>query len=106
MGHHQRHAPYRAAGALVGVLAALAALTLTPLAVLDAMPSLCLWRWLHLPCWGCGTVRALAALLHGDLERAWGYNHNIIVTVPALLGVILSSSISIIRTLKRPSRCA
>jgi len=87
----------RAGGALGLILVGLFALALIPSSALGAMPSLCLWHRLHLPCWGCGSVRALASLVHGHPARAWEYNHNIILTAPLLLALLVTTARETIR---------
>ena len=57
--------------------------------VLARGPDLCLWRHLfHLAgCPACGTTRALAALFHGQVVRAWGFNHNVALTGPTMIAL-------------------
>jgi len=88
----------RAGWTLALGVAGLSALALLPPAMLEAMPSLCLWRALHLPCWGCGSVRALAWLMHGHPARAWACNHNVILTAPLLAALLV---VATGRTLRR-----
>ncbi len=40
-------------------------------------------------CPGCGAQRALHALLHGHIDRAWGYNPFLFFAVPAALFFIV-----------------
>jgi len=86
--------------AMVLVLAAI--LAAVPHTTLDALPSFCLWHRLDLPCWGCGTVRSLSALLHADWGSAWRHNPNIIVTAPLLAGIALTSCQRTIRAALHP----
>jgi hypothetical protein len=56
----------------------------------------CLFNWLTgLDCVGCGTTRALQALLHGDLAAAASFNLFMLVWLPllsfALLGLWLKA---------------
>jgi hypothetical protein len=53
--------------------------------------SFCLFKLLtgH-RCYGCGLVRGLSAVLHGDLRAAWDLNHLNAVTIP-LLGYLYFS---------------
>lgn len=44
-------------------------------------------------CPGCGSQRALHALLHGDISRAWGYNPYIFFAVPAAVVFISVESL-------------
>ena len=80
---------------MVILLGALLALALVPPTVLERLPSLCLWHRLNLPCWGCGTVRALSALLHGDVAGAWRINHNVAGTAPLLLALLTGQALAI-----------
>lgn len=43
------------------------------------------YRYLHLFCPGCGSTRALAALLHGRVIEAMHYNPLFVALVPLLL---------------------
>ncbi len=38
-----------------------------------------------LMCPGCGTLRALHALMHGDIGRAWAFNPLLVVTLPLFM---------------------
>jgi hypothetical protein len=44
-----------------------------------------IFTYLHLQCPGCGTTRALAALLHGNLREALHYNPLTTALLPAAL---------------------
>ena len=54
----------------------------------------CLFKTIFgLPCPGCGSLRALHQLLHGNLEAAWTLNKPVVVGLPlaavvALIGVV------------------
>jgi hypothetical protein len=73
--------------------AALLAATLTALAVLfrfpperyNFYPRCPIYTYLHLQCPGCGTTRALAALLHGDIGAALHYNPLTTILLPIVL---------------------
>ena len=65
--------------------------------MLDSLPSVCLWHHLQLPCWGCGTLRAASAALHGEWLRAWGYNHNVVIALPLAVGVVAAKAWGMVR---------
>jgi hypothetical protein len=94
--------PLVAGARYVILLAAIAALAAVPHTALESLPSLCLWHHLGLPCWGCGTVRALSAFLHGDLASAWRHNHNIVLTAPLLAILLYGSLKRMVRLYVRP----
>jgi hypothetical protein len=48
-------------------------------------PACPVYRYLHLYCPGCGSTRALAALLHGRIMEAMHYNPFFVALVPVLL---------------------
>jgi hypothetical protein len=61
---------------------------LLPTAWLERGPSLCLvTRITGKACPGCGTLRSLSALAHGNVRRAWQYNRLVFIVAP-LLGFI------------------
>jgi hypothetical protein len=72
---------------LAVLLAVLGFVSLASAPALERGPTLCLWRWLfHLSaCPACGSTRALEAFVHGRWAEAWAFNHNVVVTAPALL---------------------
>lgn len=43
-----------------------------------------IWSLFHVQCPGCGTTRALAALLHGHVEQAMRFNHLTICALPLI----------------------
>jgi hypothetical protein len=61
-----------------------------PPGTLSHGPDLCLWR--HVlgvtACPACGTTRALVAFFHGQFGQAIAFNHNVVLTAPALLALI------------------
>jgi hypothetical protein len=59
-------------------------------------PDICLWKHLfHLTaCPACGSTRALAAFFHGHVAQALAYNHNVMVTGPLLVGLLVHDFIS------------
>jgi Protein of unknown function (DUF2752) len=44
-------------------------------------------------CPGCGSLRAMHALLHGDLRRAWAMNPLMIVTLPFVTYGLVSAAL-------------
>ena len=48
-------------------------------------PACPVYRYLHLYCPGCGSTRALAALLHGRVLEAMHYNPLFVALLPLLL---------------------
>jgi hypothetical protein len=54
-------------------------------------PSCLFHRYLHVFCPGCGTTRALAALLHGHLAEAIHYNPLFVALLPLLFALALST---------------
>lgn len=55
--------------------------------------------WTGWKCPGCGSQRAIHALLHGDVPAAWGYNALLVVSIPILFILLYAEGIRI----KRPS---
>lgn len=58
---------------------------LIPTSSLEHGPTLCLYTLItgkH--CIGCGMIRALSCLIHGDLHRSWDFNHLVIIIAPLL----------------------
>lgn len=46
----------------------------------------CMFKWITgWDCAGCGSQRALHALLHGDIAMAWHYNRGLIVAAPLIV---------------------
>ncbi|MBO5272475.1 MAG: DUF2752 domain-containing protein [Muribaculaceae bacterium] len=43
-------------------------------------------------CAGCGSQRMLHALLHGDFAKAWSYNSGLIVGIPIIAIMFISSA--------------
>ncbi len=69
------------------IASAVVTLALLPVELVERLPSVCLNRRLFGFCPGCGTVRALSHLLHGDLTGALKQNINCLVVAPLLLGL-------------------
>jgi hypothetical protein len=64
-------------------------LAAVPPAWLDRLPSLCINQSLLGFCPACGTVRALAHLLHGEFPAAVAHNPNCLLVGPLLLALLL-----------------
>lgn len=64
----------RGAAPLAMVIAAAALLLRFPPAKYSFYPQCPIYRYLHIQCPGCGTTRALAALLHGHVGEALRLN--------------------------------
>lgn len=64
----------RAAAPVAGVAFAMAILLRFPPTQYTFYPQCPFYYWLHLKCPGCGTTRALAALLHGHVADALRQN--------------------------------
>ena len=73
----------RAVAPLVIVTFAATILLLFPPAQYSFYPQCPIFEYLHLECPGCGTTRALAALLHGRLAEAFHFNALVILWLPA-----------------------
>lgn len=76
----------RAAAPLVLVAAIAAVLLRFPPAQSGFYPVCPIYFVLHLQCPGCGGTRALAALLHGQLQEALRWNALITLTLPLAAG--------------------
>jgi len=74
-----------------------------PPEMLGRGPDICLWKHLfHLTaCPACGSTRALAAFFHGHLAPALAYNHNVILTGPLMIGMLVQD---VARALLSPPR--
>jgi hypothetical protein len=58
---------------------------LIPSSWFEGRPSICLIRRIFgVPCPGCGMVRALSCLAHGNVRKAWSYNHLVALVAPLL----------------------
>jgi hypothetical protein len=58
---------------------------LLPTSWLESKPSICPVRHVFgLPCPGCGMVRALSCLGHGQIRKAWQYNRLVVIVAPLL----------------------
>ena len=79
---------------------ALVGFALVPPEVLGRGPDICLWKHLfHLSaCPACGSTRALAAFFHGHIAQALAYNHNVLVTGPLLMALLIRDALSSLRT--------
>jgi len=110
-----RWAERAAAGALQGVVALPALMSLGVLAVAAGFTPDAIARgdhvtWARIPlgtcpgCALCGMSRALAALVHGDPLAAWHYNCGVFATGPLLVAVALVSIWGVWRIRRAPPR--
>lgn len=53
-------------------------------AVSDLFPTCLFHKYTGLLCPGCGSQRAIHAMLHGDIERALYYNSLLVISLPVL----------------------
>ncbi|NYF78193.1 DUF2752 domain-containing protein [Granulicella arctica] len=74
------------ASASAGVAAGTALLLRFPPAQYHFYPRCPIHEYLHLQCPGCGSTRALAALLHGHLTEAMHQNALFVALLPLLAG--------------------
>lgn len=82
-------APHPATGPLLTAAGVLAASVMVHLVDPNEPGNYPTCPWLLMTgtyCPGCGTMRAVAALTHGDLAGAWQMNPLLIVLLPPLLG--------------------
>jgi hypothetical protein len=71
--------------AIVGVL-----LTVVPTSLLIGLPSFCLFKSLFgVECLGCGMVRAMSCLMHGDIGGAAQFNPRVFALVPLVCMVVV-----------------
>ena len=70
---------------LVGVSLALGMLYFYPPWAYPFYPQCPVWALLHVRCPGCGSTRAVAALLHGDIAGALRWNALTILAIPSSL---------------------
>jgi len=90
----------RALREAVILLAAVAALALVPPSWIERLPSLCLNQRIFGFCPGCGSLRALVRLFHGDLAGAVHFNLSVLLTGPLLLALLVA------RLRRAPARTA
>jgi hypothetical protein len=69
----------------VGVIGTAVLLFKFPPSQYSLYPGCPVFRYLHLYCPGCGSTRALAALLHGHVADAMYYNPLFVMLLPLLL---------------------
>jgi hypothetical protein len=56
---------------------------------IEGLPDICVFRrFFGFECRVCGMTRALSALLHGDLDAAWGFNRGVLVVFPMLCFIV------------------
>jgi hypothetical protein len=82
------------------LLAVVGALAVIPPAWVERLPSVCLNQKIFGFCPGCGSLRALVRLFHGDLAGAVHFNINVFLTGPLLLALLLA------RLRRAPARTA
>jgi energy-converting hydrogenase Eha subunit C len=81
---------YTCAWRIVAVVFFLAMLAALPTRVVENGPTICLFNnILGIECLGCGMIRALASILHGDVAAAISYNRLVLVVLPLLFLVLL-----------------
>lgn len=76
----------RAAGPAVGVACAVAVLLRFPPGQYNFYPQCPIYAMFHVECPGCGTMRALAALLHGHVAEAFRLNALTMSILPVVVG--------------------
>lgn len=77
-------------GALLVVVLGCAVLLLFPPERASFYPVCPVYRYLHLLCPGCGTTRALAALLRGHLYEALRWNALFVCLLPGAIAYVLN----------------
>jgi hypothetical protein len=82
---HAQHTPYFLVDALMFGLASAAILLRFPPDQYAFYPRCPIFTYFHLLCPGCGTTRALAALLHGQLLQAFHLNPLTTLLLPLAL---------------------
>ena len=82
------------------LLCFIAAFVVIPPAWVERLPSLCLNQRIFGFCPGCGTLRALVRLFHGDLAGAVHFNLSVLLTGPLLLALLVA------RLRRAPARTA
>lgn len=83
---------------------ALIVLGVLPFELLTSVPTVCVFRNLFdTPCAGCGMVRALSVLLHGDPAGAWAYNPGALIVGPLMLAVLIIDLLRLVRHSKGPT---
>jgi Protein of unknown function (DUF2752) len=94
----RRHAQTGLAAAFFFALAAAVLLLRFPPDQYGFYPRCPIHTYLHLQCPGCGTTRALAALLHGHLAEAFHLNALLVVVVlPAAAGYTIAAIARLVR---------
>jgi hypothetical protein len=79
----------RAVAPLALVTFAATVLLLFPPVQYSFYPQCPIYKYLHLECPGCGTTRALAALVHGRLAEAFYFNALVILLLPVAVAYVL-----------------
>ena len=80
---------------------ALALFTIMPPQWVERLPSVCINHHLFGWCPGCGSLRALVRLFHGDVAGAARFNVNVLFTAPLLVGLLVSG---VVRSISRRRR--
>lgn len=73
------------AGKSAFFLICLCAFVLVPTSLLDSGHSICLFRNLFgVECPGCGMIRAISSVFHGNFAQAFQYNKLVVIVLPLL----------------------
>jgi hypothetical protein len=81
----------RAAAPMASLLCAAALLLHFPPARYNIYPQCPIYHYFGILCPGCGTTRALAALLHGRVNEALRFNALTVLLLPAAIGYAVAS---------------
>ena len=76
----------------VGLAALVLAVTIQGLISGD---SICLFKRIGIPCYGCGITRAIWALIHFQFDSAMQYNKLCVIVFPLLVYVVLKFSLKV-----------
>jgi hypothetical protein len=95
---------WKLAGAALGLLAVLAVLFFLDPATSSWFPPCPFHAWTGLYCPGCGTLRGLHQLLHGNLPAAFGLNPLMLLCLPFIAYGLLSELLQSISGRRLPAR--